>query len=90
MNDLVLVINDRDNVAVALCDIPAGTRIEVPDRETLGAYDDIPCGHKIALTALPEGGVVVKYGEEIGRASRDILAGEWVHTHNMGSVEVLD
>lgn len=90
MNGLVLVIHEKDNVAVALFDIAAGTEVDVPGRGGLNVVGDVPCGHKIALEALPEGTAVVKYGEEIGRASRDVQAGELVHTHNMGSVEVTE
>jgi hypothetical protein len=50
--------------------------------------DDIPYGHKIALEEIPEGHPVVKYGETIGFASSHVQEGGWVHTHNMGPVEV--
>jgi len=45
----------------------------------------IPAGHKYALCAIGAGEAVIKYGETIGRASRDIAKGEWVHTHNLRS-----
>ena len=45
----------------------------------------IPNGHKYALSDIPAGGCVIKYGEVIGRATRDIAKGEWVHTHNLKS-----
>ena len=46
------------------------------------AAQDIGRGHKIALTAIAAGSPVVKYGNVIAEATRDIAAGEWVHTHN--------
>lgn len=46
---------------------------------------DIPAGHKVALTDIPEGGAVIKYGHPIGRATRNIRMGEWVHTHNLST-----
>lgn len=46
---------------------------------------DVPAGHKYALVDIPCGGLVIKYGEIIGRATRNIKAGEWVHTHNVRS-----
>jgi altronate dehydratase len=85
---LVLVINENDNVAVALREIVAGTGVEVPGRGVLKAVDDIPYGHKIALEEIPEGHPVVKYGETIGVASSHVREGGWVHTHDMGPVEV--
>lgn len=46
---------------------------------------DIPAGHKVALTDIPEGDAVIKYGHPIGRATRNIRTGEWVHTHNLST-----
>lgn len=44
---------------------------------------DIPAGHKVALTDIPAGSEVIKYGYPIGRASEDIYKGDWIHTHNV-------
>lgn len=44
---------------------------------------DIERGHKFALKAIKCGEPVIKYGEMIGTATRDISAGEHIHTHNM-------
>ena len=46
---------------------------------------NIPAGHKYALRDIKCGEPVYKYGEVIGRATADIAAGEWVHTHNVKS-----
>ncbi|MBE6777842.1 MAG: altronate dehydratase [Ruminococcaceae bacterium] len=51
----------------------------------LVAGGGIPAGHKYALTAIPEGAEVIKYGAVIGRATAPIAPGEWVHTHNLRS-----
>jgi altronate hydrolase len=73
-------IHPNDNVCVALHDLHAGDAAEnlVLDR-------DIPKGHKIALRTIHEGEHIIKYGQIIGRATRDIAPGEWVHTHNVAS-----
>ena len=47
--------------------------------------ETIPAGHKAALEPIKQGEFVIKYGEIIGRATRDIQPGEWVHTHNLRS-----
>lgn len=47
------------------------------------AGGDIPLGHKAARAAIRAGDPIIKYGDPIGLASRDIAAGEWVHVHNM-------
>ena len=52
---------------------------------SLAGNDTIPAGHKYALRDIPKGEYVIKYGEIIGRATRDIKQGEWVHTHNVKS-----
>ena len=71
-------IHPKDNVAVALHTIAAGTEFE-----GVTAQVEIPQGHKMALLAMNENDQVVKYGFSIGHATQAIQAGQWVHTHNM-------
>ncbi len=80
-NDLI-VINDCDGVAVALRDIKGGETCKV-DELSIDAKDDIPFGHKIALEDIAENEDVIKYGQPIGHATKDIKKGEHVHTHNV-------
>lgn len=40
-------------------------------------------GHKYAAHDICKGGNIIKYGQPIGHALRDINKGEHVHTHNM-------
>ena len=47
--------------------------------------EDIPFGHKVALTDIPRGTPVLKYGEQIGLATHDIARGQHVHVHNIES-----
>ena len=42
-------------------------------------------GHKYALTDIPKGAPVIKYGNPIGYATCDIRAGEHVHSHNLAT-----
>lgn len=49
----------------------------------LGDGERIPAGHKFALRDIREGEYIIKYGAVIGRATQNIAAGEWVHTHNL-------
>ncbi len=44
---------------------------------------DISSGHKYALTDIPAGSDIIKYGSPIGHATVDIAKGEHVHTHNV-------
>ena len=73
-------IHPRDNVAVALRAIPAGTAFG-----QVTAREEIPQGHKMAMAALTENDQVVKYGFSIGHATANIQPGQWVHTHNMAT-----
>ena len=88
-----LQIDGKDNVATATSDIGEGEVVEVlsPDGEVIGrpeASEPVPFGHKIALVDLGRGEEVIKYGEVIGVASKEITAGEWVHTRNVESATV--
>lgn len=74
-------IDEQDNVAVALEDIPADSVFE--HNEPIGK------NHKIALCDIPAGGKIVKYGNVIGIAENDIGKGDLVHTHNIRS-EITD
>lgn len=45
----------------------------------------LPIGHKVAARAIAAGEKIIKYGVPIGSATREIAAGEHVHTHNVQS-----
>lgn len=75
-------IHPADNVAVALCPIPAGTRLSLEGR-AVQVREDIPQGHKLALAQIAAGENIIKYGYPIGHAASDIPPGAWVHTHNV-------
>jgi altronate dehydratase len=80
------VIHEKDNVAVALEPINAGTiiSVEIKSRiEKIRLLTDIPMGHKFALKDMKEGEVVIKYGETIGQTKTEISRGEHVHVHNV-------
>lgn len=79
-----LRIHPSDNVAVAVRALKAGERVAV---EGVSFVLERPAnlGAKLALRPIRAGEQVVKYGEPIGRATRDIAVGEHVHTHNLRS-----
>ena len=80
-----LRVHPRDDVLVALRDLQPGETIHASPTESLVAKTAVPRGHKIAVAALSAGTIVRKYGWPIGRASRDIVQGEHVHTHNLST-----
>lgn len=82
----VLMIDETDNVATVLEAVASGTKVSVAtagDTVDVVVKDDIPYGHKFALTAIARGTPVRKYGSSIGDALSDIAAGEHVHMHNV-------
>jgi altronate dehydratase small subunit len=81
-----VMMKPKDSVAVALMDIPAGSAVEVSCqglRMTIELKESIQFGHKFAVTEIKKGDHIMKYGEVIGGATRDIEPGEHVHIHNL-------
>ena len=76
MNDYI-IINDNDNVLVTLRPFVKG---EVVNGITL--LNDVPQAHKVALVDIKENEDIIKYGNPIGHATKDIQKGEHVHVHN--------
>ena len=84
-----IALRDTDNVATALREIAAGEEIVVGvlDRTvSVHVRQAIAFGHKLAMTDLPRGTDIMKYGEVMGRATQAIPAGSHVHVHNIESL----
>ena len=52
-------------------------------QQIFNLVDEIPLGHKIAMTDLKEGDTILKYGHDIGKVVKSIKKGEHVHVHNV-------
>lgn len=82
-----LVLDTKDNVAVALTDLAAGDSCLVVEdggrKYAVVVNEAIAFGHKFALTDLAKDDGVFKYGEEIGRMKAPLAKGGWIHVHNM-------
>ncbi len=76
-----ILLNDLDNIVVALEDIDAGGTAAFVDAPLPG---NIQRGHKIARRAISQGEDVIRYGQIIGQATRAIPEGEHVHVNNLG------
>lgn len=74
-----LRLRAEDNVALALTPLEPG---DIVDGVTV--REAIPLGHKVALSAIPEGAPVLKYANLIAVAKAPIEAGMHVHVHNAG------
>jgi altronate dehydratase small subunit len=81
--DNLILSHPKDNVATAKSPITSGTSLAISRGKEIVAKEEIPFAHKIALRRIPKDGAIVKYGERIGRAIREIRPGELVHIHNV-------
>ena len=85
----LLVHDKRDNVGVVVVeDVKAGDEMLCVVTEDnsdfrLVAKQDVPIGHKVALTDLKKEDTIIKYGEDIGRVIVPVATGEHVHVHNL-------
>ncbi|MBX6722275.1 MAG: altronate dehydratase [Dactylosporangium sp.] len=77
-------LHPDDDVVVACYGLSPGDRL---DTEGVTVLDPIPPGHKVATRAISAGRRVLRYGQVIGVATRDIAPGAHVHVHNLGMTE---
>ena len=88
MEKQAVVITPKDSVAVATIDLKKGQVAKMFIGEKVlevTLKDDVKFGHKFAIKDIAKGEHVLKYGESIGTATRDITVGEHVHVHNVES-----
>ncbi|TFH35215.1 MAG: hypothetical protein E4G93_04135 [Dehalococcoidia bacterium] len=88
MKPKAILIDTKDNVATAFQDLKAGDKVTVAlegKEKTATLAQDIPFGHKFALSNIALHEPVIKYGEAIGLATQPVQAGQHVHVHNMES-----
>lgn len=73
---LYIKVDDRDNVAIVVNDngLPAGTIFSCG----LRLIEHIPQGHKVALAPIAQGEAIIRYGEIIGYAVKEIKLGSWI------------
>jgi altronate dehydratase small subunit len=81
-------VNVADNVVTLLEDVDCGqVTIYGPEQShEIQAAEPIKHGHKMAVTEVPCGAPIVKYGVPIGISTSSIKPGEWVHLHNCRSL----
>lgn len=82
----VVIISSTDNVGVVIEWIKEDEELSYLADGKLNKFtakNDIRIYHKVAIKEIKKGENVVKYGEHIGIANRDIQIGEHVHVHNV-------
>ncbi len=78
LNEKAIIINESDNVFVAVESIACGETVH-----GVTLLEDVPSGHKVALKDIATGENIIKYGSPIGHATADIKKGSHVHIHNL-------
>ena len=85
-----LIIHDeKDNVGVVVIETTKKGQdcsawiMENDKSVSIQSKDEIPLGHKIAMTDLNKGDTIFKYGHDIGKVVNNIKKGEHVHVHNV-------
>lgn len=84
-----IVLNAIDNVATAVQDLKTGQQATVRlgrELHKIALTEDIPYGHKFAVRDICQGEDILKYGEVIGRATKEIKAGRHAHVQNVESL----
>jgi galactarate dehydratase len=77
----IVRITPRDNTAIV--SDPKGVEQGAEISDNITARQFIPMGHKVALVSLRQGDAVIRYGQPIGFATRDINPGEWINEKNL-------
>jgi altronate hydrolase len=77
-----IIIDNADNVAVALTDLVAGDKLKIHGSE-IALKENITRAHKFAVSNIASGENVIKYSYPIGKATEDIFIGQHVHVHNI-------
>jgi altronate dehydratase small subunit len=81
----MLILDDRDNVGVVINSAPVGGWLHAASGMSVQVVEVVPRGHKIALTDLPRGSAVRKFGEVIGITTGPVARGQHLHVHNTES-----
>ena len=76
MTPLYVRVHEADNVAIIVDPEGAAAGRTSPSGITLREH--IPQSHKVTLRAIERGGPVIRYGQVIGLANREIEQGSWV------------
>jgi altronate hydrolase len=72
-------LSPKDNVMVAIGELAPHSIIAKTEHRS---RESVPAGHKVAISQINSGSPIIKYGQIIGFASKNIKPGDHVHTHN--------
>lgn len=78
----ILQLDPRDNVIVALADLPQGQTFQISGSQIV-LRSDVPAKHKFAATDLPPGTNVIMYGVPVGETIQLVSRGDLLTTRNV-------
>ena len=78
---VVIQTTPKDNVAIVAN--TSGLKKGAVVLNGIILEEDIPMGHKVALTSLNNGDAVIRYGQTIGHANKEIHEGCWINETNI-------
>ncbi|MGI9333715.1 MAG: UxaA family hydrolase [Gammaproteobacteria bacterium] len=81
----MVVLSPADNVGIATRDIACGARARELGGRELRTRENIPQGHKVALTDIAHDEVVIRFAMPVAKTTASIPAGSLVHVHNVTS-----
>lgn len=95
MTKRALLMNDKDNVVTVIDAVEAGDEVAIGRKDgtavgTLVALEPAERYHKLAFVDIAVDELITKYGQTIGRATKNITRGSYVHVHNIESVKTND
>ncbi|MCY4538751.1 MAG: SAF domain-containing protein, partial [Chloroflexi bacterium] len=77
LNEIGRLPDPGDNCAIAIRDLPAGTRVQQGDDHYALSHNVLE-GHRFAVRLIGNGETLTSWGQRFGIATRDIAAGEYV------------
>lgn len=85
-------LNPNDTVAVMLSKSKARDVYTIVDTAgkkcgQVTVNEEIPFGHKVSIKDMKAGSRAIKTNIIIGKTSRDVVAGDHIHIHNVKSIE---
>lgn len=84
-----ILINEKDNVVTTLEPTEKDTKICYKEKDTtleIMLLNDVPSYHKVSTVDIQKGQNIIKYGEIIGIATKDITKGQHVSHLNIDSL----
>jgi altronate hydrolase len=81
--ELTVLLEPNDDVVIAKQPLLPGTQLLMGDGSIIRVSQVVPPGHKVAVHDIPVDGRVMRYGQLIGFASKEIKKGQHIHTQNL-------